>query len=760
MELTLLSARLMQGAHKADALKLSVGENELPAGAEVRLAFLTPAGRRCETSALTLTDGEVDYALPSSLLDASGLLLAQAVAGTETCVFKSEVFAFDVEKSIDASGAPAPGETFYTLGGLAARLNEKADLADLAAVATSGSYNDLTDRPAIPTKTSDLTNDSGFLTSSDLSGIQETLTFDDAPTSGSANPVKSGGVYTALAGKQDTLSFDNSPTENSNNLIKSGKLYNTLASYATKAYVDEAVAGIGEPDLTGFAKTEDLAAVAFSGDYDDLTDTPTIPTVPEISTNISSDASSDTKTASPKAVKTYVDGAIPTVRELVTSSDYYNNRNSDTKTITPKGASVLVDYRRSKSSTIMQDISSDDQLVTPKAMKTWVDAQSFAASGSIPTVPTISTDISSDASSDAKTASPKAVKTYVDAAIPTVPTISTDISSDASSDVKTASPKAVKTYVDAAIPTVPTISTDISSDASSDVKTASPKAVKTYVDSAAYDAETDALGKRVLVEATLNLSTMAITSITGDVNNVSGALACINEGRIVELVLTDSADADQKFHIPYRWYKKTVTTGPIITQTRHVLHFSGTVRFNPTGGSGAKDYVLDVSWNSIGNGMTPTLTEIPPVLTVDSAPASGSGNPVSSGGVHTALANYATTAYADGKDQSYVVNCDLNLATLEVTNLTHGGVSCTFADAMAAVTAGKTPEIWLSFTSIFNVPCTAVARMRLFNSTLIEFSCPLETSFGAGDRPYLIVGYWYSNGSVTITPIQLGYGSN
>ena len=127
---------------------------------------------------------------------------------------------------------------------------------------------------------------------------------------------------------------------------------------------------------------------------------------------------------------------------------------------------------------------------------------------------------------------------------------------------------------------------------------------------------------------------------------------------------------------------------------------------------------------------------------------------------HQSLSAYATKTYADGKDQSYVVNCDLNLATLEVTNLTHGGVSCTFADAMAAVTAGKTPEIWLSFTSIFNVPCTAVARMRLFNSTLIEFSCPLETSFGAGDRPYLIVGYWYSNGSVTITPIQLGYGSN
>ena len=34
---------------------------------------------------------------------------------------------------------------------------------------------------------------------------QDALTFDNAPTSGSSNPVKSGGVYTALSGKQDTL---------------------------------------------------------------------------------------------------------------------------------------------------------------------------------------------------------------------------------------------------------------------------------------------------------------------------------------------------------------------------------------------------------------------------------------------------------------------------------------------------------------------------------------------------------------------------
>lgn len=46
---------------------------------------------------------------------------------------------------------------------------------------------------------------------------------------------------------------------------------------------------------------------SFSGNYNDLSNKPTIPTVPVISTDISTDATSDTKTASPKAVKDYVD---------------------------------------------------------------------------------------------------------------------------------------------------------------------------------------------------------------------------------------------------------------------------------------------------------------------------------------------------------------------------------------------------------------------------------------------------------------------
>ena len=46
--------------------------------------------------------------------------------------------------------------------------------SSLSTVATSGSYNDLEDKPTIPTKVSDLTNDSGFLTSVPEEYVTET----------------------------------------------------------------------------------------------------------------------------------------------------------------------------------------------------------------------------------------------------------------------------------------------------------------------------------------------------------------------------------------------------------------------------------------------------------------------------------------------------------------------------------------------------------------------------------------------------------
>lgn len=97
-----------------------------------------------------------------------------------------------------------------------------------------------------------------------LNAKQNTLTFDEVPTDNSTNPVTSNGVYDALSLKenlsnkvtsisssstdiqypsakllydqlvlkQDTLTFDNTPTENSNNPVKSGGIYTAIANLA------------------------------------------------------------------------------------------------------------------------------------------------------------------------------------------------------------------------------------------------------------------------------------------------------------------------------------------------------------------------------------------------------------------------------------------------------------------------------------------------------------------------------------------------
>lgn len=61
-------------------------------------------------------------------------------------------------------------------------LTPYAKTAELSAVAKSGSYNDLGDKPTIPTKTSELTNNSDFVTKTyvdsqlgDISSLLDTI---------------------------------------------------------------------------------------------------------------------------------------------------------------------------------------------------------------------------------------------------------------------------------------------------------------------------------------------------------------------------------------------------------------------------------------------------------------------------------------------------------------------------------------------------------------------------------------------------------
>ena len=116
-------------------------------------------------------------------------------------------------------------------------------VSGLSTVAHSGSYADLSNTPSIPTKTSDLTNDSGFITSASIPTNVSSFTND-------------AGYITSSA----------------------------LNGYATEAWVGQQgyLTSVAWGDVTG---KPTFATVATSGSYNDLSNTPTIPTATSDLTN-------------------------------------------------------------------------------------------------------------------------------------------------------------------------------------------------------------------------------------------------------------------------------------------------------------------------------------------------------------------------------------------------------------------------------------------------------------------------------------------
>ena len=82
-------------------------------------------------------------------------------------------------------------------------------IGNLSTVATSGSYNDLDDKPTIPTNTSDLNNDSGFLTEhQDISGKANTSDLAKVATSGSYNDLNDKPTIQELATVKQLYALD------------------------------------------------------------------------------------------------------------------------------------------------------------------------------------------------------------------------------------------------------------------------------------------------------------------------------------------------------------------------------------------------------------------------------------------------------------------------------------------------------------------------------------------------------------------------
>ena len=149
-------------------------------------------------------------------------------------------------------------------------LNLKANKSDLSQVATSGSYNDLLNTPMIPRKTSDLTNDSNFVSSSDLSEsyynkIQTDNLLNSKVNTNDLSQVATSGSYNDLL-NTPMIPRKTSDLTNDSNFISSSEL---SESYYNKIQTDNL--------LNSKANTNDLSQVAISGQYSDLSGLPNIP---------------------------------------------------------------------------------------------------------------------------------------------------------------------------------------------------------------------------------------------------------------------------------------------------------------------------------------------------------------------------------------------------------------------------------------------------------------------------------------------------
>lgn len=309
-----------------------------------------------KTSDLTNDSGYI-----STLPIASASTLGAIKVGTNLSIAADGTLSADAQ-SITVDSALSPTSTNPVENRVInTALGAKANVADLANVATSGDYDDLLNKPTIPTvnnatltiqrnsttvgtftansaqdktvnivvptATSDLTNDSGFLTSiptassSVLGGVKvgSGLSITDGVLS-----VTGGGVADAV----EWANVLNKPTNVSYWTNDAG--YITSAALPTKT---SDLTNDGSDGSSTYVEADELSTVATSGSYNDLTNKPTIPTVNDATLTIQRNGVNiDSFTANASQNKS-INVVVPTkTSDLTNDSNFATTSQIPTKT--------------------------------------------------------------------------------------------------------------------------------------------------------------------------------------------------------------------------------------------------------------------------------------------------------------------------------------------------------------------------------------------------------------------------------------------
>ena len=141
----------------------------------------------------------------------------------------------------------------------------------------SGNYNDLLNKPIIPNKTSELTNDSGFINRfvSNLTNYSLTSSFSNVAFSGDYNDLinkpiaPTGAIWGNIAGTlSNQTDLQNALNDKQNLIDSNNKLSSDLIDDT-----DSLNKFVTSSDITAWNNKSD-----FSGNYNDLSNKPTIPT--------------------------------------------------------------------------------------------------------------------------------------------------------------------------------------------------------------------------------------------------------------------------------------------------------------------------------------------------------------------------------------------------------------------------------------------------------------------------------------------------